>query len=77
MKIEDFEAEHLWACTDLFMSAFSRPPWNERWDVAAATERLSTCYGMPSFHGLVAVEEAVVVGLAMGFVERWYEGYQG
>ena len=75
MKIDLLERKHLRLCAGVFIVAFSHPPWNEIWELSSASERLNTCYEMPTFYGLVAIENGAVLGFAMGFIERWYEGY--
>ena len=75
MEIYPLELNQLSQCAQLFIDAFSVPPWNERWAPAAAVDRLTDAYRTPGAYSLVAIEEGTILGFLIGAVETWYKGY--
>ena len=73
MKLQPIESGHLRECTNLFVSVFSNPPWNETWKQEIALRRLKDCYNTPGSYGIVAVTEDKVCGFAIGYAEAWHE----
>jgi aminoglycoside 6'-N-acetyltransferase I len=74
MKLQPIEHQHLKQCADLFISVFSNPPWNEDWEIESALNRLEDLYDMPRQHSVVAIVEDQIIGFAIGYIERWYQG---
>jgi aminoglycoside 6'-N-acetyltransferase I len=74
MKLQPIEHQHLKECADLFISVFSNPPWNEDWEIESALNRLEDLYDMPRQHSILAIVEDQIIGFAIGYVERWYQG---
>lgn len=74
MKLQPIEHQHLKECADLFISVFSNPPWNENWEIESALNRLEDFYDMPRQHSVVAIVEEQIIGFAIGYIERWYQG---
>ena len=75
MEIYPLELGQLSQCAELFIDAFSTPPWNERWAPTAAVDRLTDAYQTPGAYSLVAIEEGAILGFLIGAVETWYKGY--
>ena len=74
MQIQPIEQWQVAHCTELFLTVFNSPPWNEAWRTAAATKRLTDLFNTPGFYGVIAVEDRDAVGFAMGHVEQWDRG---
>lgn len=72
--IENFEYDYLDECVNLYISAFNREPWNDKWDFNTANKRLQDIYKAPNFKGLVCMKDDKIVGVIMGNYEQWYEG---
>ncbi len=60
---------------DLFRSAFNAPPWNDGWSSEAASERLQLFASFPTFLGVGLLHDSRAVGLALGWGERWADGW--
>ncbi|MGB3294910.1 MAG: GNAT family N-acetyltransferase [Phormidesmis sp.] len=74
MEVCQLELSQLPLCAELFIDAFKAPPWNERWALTAAVDRLKSAYQTPGAYSLVAVEDGAILGFLIGVVERWYKG---
>lgn len=59
----------------LYVDVFNRPPWNDGWTKQAAIDRLSVFISMPRFCGLGLTHGDDVRALAMGWAERWVDGW--
>ena len=66
MKIEATAQKDLKAISQLFISVFSNPPWNEYWEFNWAYERLNWIYQSPGFKGYVAKNSDRAIGSIMG-----------
>lgn len=75
IKIQYIVKEDLQEIRDLFIIEFNKEPWNDKWEESRAYHRLNDLYQHPRFVGLVCVLEERIVGVAMGYLEYWYEGY--
>ena len=53
MKItfSDIDHDDLVICSELFVSIFKEPPWNEAWDIEDAFERLNTFFSSKKHYG--------------------------
>ena len=58
----------------VYQHTFNAEPWNEGWDIEAASERLNGILAGPNGLGVVACREGVVIGFALGCFERWVTG---
>lgn len=66
LKIESVAIADLRSISQLFVSVFSSPPWDEYWEIDWAYERLNWIYQSPGFAGCVAIENERVYGAIMG-----------
>lgn len=73
MKItfSDIEHDNLADCSELFVSIFKDPPWNEDWDINDAFERLSSFLSFPKTIALKAEFEGRICGFLIGEIQRW------
>lgn len=60
---------------DVYRSVFNAPPWNDGWSTEAASERLRVFTSFPTFQGIGLVRDSRPAGLALGWGERWTEGW--
>ncbi len=77
VEYELFEESMLDACTDLFLEVFTREPWNDEWESKDHARQyiLNHCR-MNTFYGFVALLDKKVVGVSIGFLKPWQEGYE-
>jgi aminoglycoside 6'-N-acetyltransferase I len=59
----------------LYLSVFNAPPWNDGWTHEVVAERLGAFARFPDFLAVAAFEGEVPVGLALGWPERWVNGW--
>lgn len=59
-------------CARLFVQVFRSPPWNEPWELAAATERLTDTLNTPAFLGIKAVHGHRILGFLMAYAESYH-----
>ncbi|MEU8664181.1 GNAT family N-acetyltransferase [Actinoplanes philippinensis] len=63
--------DHLDAYARLYVDVFSRPPWNETWHPADATQRLHDMLTTPRAHATHTTgHDGAVTGFAIGHRER-------
>ncbi|ESA36363.1 gnat family acetyltransferase [Leptolyngbya sp. Heron Island J] len=72
MHLQPIQSGHLRECSNLFVSVFSNPPWNETWKQEVALRRLKDCYNTPGSYGIVAIAENKIFGFAIGYAEAWH-----
>lgn len=75
IKLKDISKVELGEITELFIKEFNKEPWNDKWVYDRAYNRLKDLYEHPRFIGIVCVFNEKVVGVVMGYLEYWYEGY--
>lgn len=51
---------------ELFMGVFNDEPWNDKWDLSLAKERLKDMMDMPGFMGMAEYQEEKPVALIRG-----------
>jgi GNAT superfamily N-acetyltransferase len=54
----------------LYVDVFSRPPWDEPWTTDDARRCLGPMLAAPGAVGVVAHDDGVLVGMALGAIER-------
>ncbi|MCO5356675.1 GNAT family N-acetyltransferase [Acidovorax kalamii] len=60
---------------EVYRSVFNAPPWNDGWSSEAASERLQLFASFPTFQGTGLVHGSRAAGLALGWGERWVDGW--
>lgn len=75
IKLQNISKELLGEITELFIKEFNKEPWNDKWVYDRAYNRLKDLYEHPRFIGGVCLLNDRVVGVVMGYLEYWYEGY--
>lgn len=61
--------------TGLYCTLFNAAPWHDGWTEAVALERLQGFAAVPSFFGLGQLQGSQPVGFALGWGERWVNGW--
>lgn len=66
MDIYAIAKQDLQAISQLYVSVFSSPPWNEDWEFTWANERLNWIYQSQGFAGYIALDSKQIIGAIMG-----------
>lgn len=66
MNIRKIYREDIKALSELYVSVFSKAPWNETWESSWADERLSEIFASPGFIGYLCKYENNLVGAILG-----------
>src|SRR3954453_10390642 len=74
VKVRDYQPGDLDECVTLYVRVFGAPPWDEQWDPADARIHLEQDTGTPGALGLVALDEAQIVGVLLGVEKRTSTG---
>ncbi|MEM7555623.1 MAG: GNAT family N-acetyltransferase [Cyanobacteria bacterium P01_A01_bin.84] len=67
MEIQTIEEKDLELISNLFLSVFSEPPWNEYWESSWVYERLLWIYKSQGFHGYLAESNKRTIGAILGY----------
>ncbi|MDD0837537.1 GNAT family N-acetyltransferase [Curvibacter sp. HBC61] len=73
--ITALEPGHLARLARLYVEIFNGPPWHDGWTEAVALERLSGFAAVPTFWGLGQWHGERLLGFALGWGERWVDGW--
>lgn len=68
----ELSSAHLASCTCLYVDVFNGEPWNDRWTLQTAGQRLQRIWDTPGSFGLIACREEPVA-FAAGYCEPWQE----
>ncbi len=74
MKTEKLLDSHLESCARIYVDTFNSEPWNDKWDMTSAYNRLKDIFDTPGFCGLVLTEKEDVLAAVFGNHEHWFEG---
>jgi aminoglycoside 6'-N-acetyltransferase I len=66
MDICAITEQDLQVISQLYVSVFSNPPWNEDWEITWAYERLNWIYQSQGFAGYIALDSKQILGAIMG-----------
>lgn len=66
MKIRKIETKDLRYLSELYISVFSIPPWNEYWECDWAEERLTWIFNSQSSCGYLATINGEIIGAILG-----------
>ncbi|MEM7579582.1 MAG: GNAT family N-acetyltransferase [Mastigocoleus sp.] len=67
MEIHTIEEKDLELISNLFLSVFSKSPWNEYWESSWVYERLLWIYKSRGFHGYFAESNKKIIGAILGY----------
>lgn len=71
ISFSNIDHDDLVECSELFVSIFKEPPWNETWNIENAFERLSNFFETPDTIAIKAELENRIIGFLMGEIQRW------
>ena len=66
MEIRTIAESDLNTISQLYVSVFTSPPWNEHWEYKWAYERLNWVYQSSGFMGFVAIDRDRLIGAILG-----------
>lgn len=70
MRITPLTQAGLDEAVALYVDTFSRSPWDEPWTTDDARRRLTAMLDAPGAVGVVAHDDGLLIGMALGAVER-------
>lgn len=76
MRYEEMKQEDIKVLTELYINAFNKEPWNDKWTTEIVLKRLNQMVNCEGFYGVVAYEEDNPVGMILGNHEYYYNGMQ-
>lgn len=73
LRITDFDKTRLRESADLFINAFSKPPWNDRFESEDPVMDFFRAFiDLPNFKGYRLTDDCGrIVGLSIGFIKPW------
>ena len=71
ITFSDIDHDDLVDCSELLVSIFKEPQWNEDWDVEDSFERLSAFLSCPNTISLKAEFKGQICGFLIGEIQRW------
>ncbi len=74
MYFKEIDIADIAPLAELFAEAFNSPPWNDRWTAETAAERLRLMMEGEAAYGIEAFRDGELCGMALGCVERYYDG---
>lgn len=66
MKIREIAEADLGRISQLYVSVFNNPPWNENWEYSWAYDRLNWIYRSQGFIGVLNLEKNQINGAILG-----------
>lgn len=76
MQILPITAANLHNCTDIYIKAYNRPPWNYRWQADNAARYLKEYADHPHFTGFIMLEGGEPVGAVLAHQKTWWTNQQ-
>ena len=73
-KVIKFEEKFLNECSNIYLSIFNNPPWNDKWTLETVYKRLRDIYISPNFEGVICFKDNSIIGGIFGNCEQYYDG---
>ena len=73
--IKRLRRKDLTSCAKLYVRAFNGKPWNDKWTIATALQRLNDIQDTPGFYGLKLLQGDRIIAAMHGNVESWYHRF--
>ena len=74
MIFENLLYEDLKDIVPIYIDAFNREPWNDKWTIETASKRLKDMINTPGYYGLKVYENEKIIGAIIGHREQYYDG---
>ena len=74
MIFENLLYEDLKDIVPIYIDAFNREPWNDKWTIETASKRLKDMINTPGYYGLKVYENERIIGAIIGHREQYYDG---
>lgn len=74
MKYSELEIKDLDEVVLLFIKAFNKEPWNDKWTRDTAYNRLKQMINCEGYYGVKACENEKIIGIILGNHEYYYDG---
>ncbi|MBN2434215.1 MAG: GNAT family N-acetyltransferase [Spirochaetes bacterium] len=75
MEIVDIDSKEIIKdCADLYVCVFNSEPWNDRWNMETAFERLTDFFDTPRFFGAAVWDNGKLIAAIIGNSERYFSG---
>lgn len=71
---KELTKEHINEIAEIYVDAFNSEPWNDKWTIESAFNRISQMMNCEGFDGLVACEDEKILGMILGNHEYYYNG---
>ena len=73
MEYKTVAVEDISGLAKAMSMAYSEGPWSEKWTVARAERRITAILGNFQAYGLAAVENGIIIGGVLGYVDPYAE----
>jgi aminoglycoside 6'-N-acetyltransferase I len=74
MEIINYNNNYLDSIIELYISVFSKPPWNDKWDLENCRTYLLELINNPVFLGYLFMIDDKLIGCCFGHCKSWYSG---
>ena len=74
IEIKEVTSDDIEQILELFISVFSLPPWNEKWDRETAKNYLLDQIEVKRPFSYSLYQDDYLVGVSLGYVRYWYKG---
>lgn len=73
MIYEDIDKAYIPILAEIYVETYNAPPWNDKWTVSLATQRLDEMINCRDSYGLVCIDnESKIIGMIVGNSETYY-----
>jgi len=73
MIYEDINKSHIPRLAEIYVETYNAPPWNDKWTVSLAEQRLDEMINCRDSYGLICIDdESKIIGMIVGISETYY-----
>lgn len=74
MEYKELTNENVKEVIEIFINAFNKEPWNDKWTEEIVLKRLNQIINCDGSFGLIAYYNNKIVGMILGHHEYYYDG---
>lgn len=74
MRYKELNKENVYEVIDVFINAFNKEPWNDKWEKEIVLKRLNQMINCEGYFGLISYYNNKVSGMILGNHEYYYDG---